>query len=54
VKGKILSLKIKDSFTIDDLKQKLNLPEDELKVVLEILKEECLVIEKRKGKYQLV
>ncbi len=54
VKNKLLSLKIKEAFTIDDVKVKLNYPDDELRVVLEILKEECLVIEKRKGKYMFV
>jgi hypothetical protein len=54
IKNKLLSLKIKEAFTIDDIKLKLNYPDDELRVVLEILKEECLVIEKRKGKYMFV
>jgi len=54
VKNKLLSLKIKEAFTIDDVKIKLNYPDDELRVVLEILKEECLVIEKRKGKYMFI
>ena len=54
VKNKLLSLKIKEAFTIEDIKVKLNYPDDELRVVLEILKEECLVIEKRKGKYMFV
>jgi len=54
VKNKLLLLKLKDAFTIDEIRDKLNYPEDEIKVVLEILKEECLVIEKRKGKYLFI
>ncbi|GEM_PF-1024361 len=54
IKGKILALKFKDAFNIEDIKVKLNYPEDEIKVVLEILKEECLVIEKRRGNYLFV
>jgi len=54
IKGKVLSLKFKDVFNIDDIIQKLNMPADEIKVVLEFLKEECLVIEKRKGNYLFV
>ena len=54
IKEKIIALKFKDAFNIEDIKLKLNYPEDEIKVVLEILKEECLVIEKRKGNYLLV
>jgi len=54
IKNKLLAFKIKDAFTIDEIKDRLSFPDDEIKVVLEILKEECLVIEKRKSKYLLV
>jgi len=54
VKTKILNLKFKDVFKIEDIKTKLNYPDDEIRVVLEILKEECLVIEKRKGNFLFV
>ncbi len=53
-KDKIFSLKLENTFSIKDIQDKLNLSEDVIKITLELIKEDGLVIEKRKEIYQLV
>lgn len=54
VKEKIVSLNLKQDFTIDFLEKETNFSKELLKVTLEILKEEGFVIEKRKGIYEVL
>lgn len=54
IKNKILNLKMSSTFNIEELSSKLSLDKDVTKITLEILKEECLVIEKKKNLFQFV
>ncbi len=54
IRDLIFSLNLKDSFSIDFLIEKTTFQKQALKVVIEILKEEGLIIEKRKETYQLL
>jgi len=54
IKNKILNLKMPSTFSIEDLSSKLSLDNDIIKITLEILKEDCLVIEKKKNLFQFV
>lgn len=54
IRDVIFSLNLKDSFSIDFLIEKTTFQKQALKVTIEILKEEGLIIEKRKETYQLL
>ena len=54
IKSRILDLNIKDSFEISFIENKLSLNKDLIKIVFEILKEDGVVIEKRKGIYLFI
>jgi len=54
IKNKILELAIKNDFEIKFIENKLSLHKDLVKIVLEILKEDGIIIEKRKGIYLFI
>ena len=54
IKNKILELSIKNDFEIKFIENKLSLHKDLVKIVLEILKEDGMIIEKRKGIYLFI
>lgn len=54
IRTKILSLKTSLSFTLDSFKEDAELSKELLKIVIELLKEEGLIFEKRKGSFEFV
>ena len=54
VKTKLFALNLKDAFSIDFLISKLSFSEELLKVAIEILKDEGLILEKRKDSYEFI
>ncbi|NCP71991.1 hypothetical protein GW835_01185 [archaeon] len=54
IKNNLFNLNLKENFSLDFLSLKLNYSKEVLKVVIEILKDEGLIIEKRKGNYVFV
>jgi len=54
IKQKIFSLSLKEAFSTDFLESRLSYSKELLKVVIEILKDEGLIIEKRKESYEFV
>jgi hypothetical protein len=53
IKPKILNYK-QDPFSLEEISSKLQLSPDLIKIILEFLKEECLIVEKRKNLYSFV
>lgn len=53
-KDAIFNLNIKGNFTINVLEEKLKLSKDLLKIIIEILKEEGMILEKTKNNYYFV
>jgi hypothetical protein len=54
IKDKLLSLNLKNSFSIDSLKTKLEFSKEVLKIAIELLKEEGLILEKKKEVYEFI
>lgn len=53
IKPKILNYK-QDPFSLEEISSKLQLSPDLIKIIFEFLKEECLIVEKRKNLYSFV
>jgi len=54
IKKKILNLKLDKQFTLQDITSRITISQDLIKVTLEFMREECLLIEKKKGVYVFV
>lgn len=54
LKSRFISLSLENDFSIDEVSDKLKVNKDISKILLEVLKEDCIIIEKRKGIFKVV